>query len=825
MSISQGGISLCCHGKQPDANGFRWRFYTGPNIDWNDATFLAGQMPIEKLQEIQRMRLKAKTGDVPVSAPSRSLNPLIDISTAPNQREGEENAAGGTPDKPLKLRAPSAYLHFCMDKRGVVKESNPALTVPEIGSMMGKMWKALDDDTKAPYVQMHADAHRDLVAARLKLGATSDPRARGRPKGTKKALKAAAAAAGAGAGMGSGRARDETKRVPTAYMIFCNDKRPDFKTAYPTATFSELATKMREMWEGMDEKTRLPYVKIQKNMEESRRNPYYTAASGTAVKDTSAEELANKKALARNHKDLMDVIEGHEAQHRRDMGIIEALRVQVKELKDERRKDEKVIQKLTEKTIDLKRLKQLVGKRESRLEKGKERLVEKKEKEKETEAFRQKLKDLKDKMKKGDTAAVRLSMGHTAAAAGGGSSSSSSSSSSSASSSASPGLIRVPPNSNAPVNPDSRVQTKEGPQNGEGRWGFVKRAMLRYKELYGTYNPVNSFVCPWTDDWPEEMWNLSLGEIISSIRTGRSYLKRRNELEEMSFSYLAHLLPKYEREYDYDFVRGILVRYHELHGHIKPKSDEVCEGAQWADNMQGFRIGLVVPHIRSGRCWGDQRTDLESIGFVFPGAEVDTSLGGEKEWSKYDFPFLKRMLLHYSGLNGNMRVQRPFVVPATTAWPYDMHGVELGKLVEKIRGGLKKFKPHREELANMGLDFEKREVGDWEKVKTALAHYKTLHNDLEIDRAFVVASNTTDWPEVTWGMRLGLCVENIQRYNNYKKYRSVLEGMGMVYKCSEKEGEQEEAMEAPKEKEKRKHVSKKQQQSKDGEAAAAAVVV
>ena len=69
-----------------------------------------------------------------------------------------------------------------------------------------------------------------------------------------------------------------------------------------------------------------------------------------------------------------------------------------------------------------------------------------------------------------------------------------------------------------------------------------------------------------------------------------------------------------------------------------------------------------------------------------------------------------------------MRVQRHFVIPSTTAWPYDMHGVELGRLVEKIRGrkgmkgGLKKFRPYRDELERMGVDFEKREVGDWEKV-------------------------------------------------------------------------------------------------------------
>ena len=63
--------------------------------------------------------------------------------------------------------------------------------------------------------------------------------------------------------------------------------------------------------------------------------------------------------------------------------------------------------------------------------------------------------------------------------------------------------------------------------------------MLRYREIYGTFHPPNAFVVPWTDDFPEEMWGFVLGETVSSIRTGRSYLKRREELEEMGFSYLA----------------------------------------------------------------------------------------------------------------------------------------------------------------------------------------------------------------------------------------------------------------------------------------------
>jgi hypothetical protein len=145
------------------------------------------------------------------------------------------------------------------------------------------------------------------------------------------------------------------------------------------------------------------------------------------------------------------------------------------------------------------------------------------------------------------------------------------------------------------------------------------------------------------------MWGHILGETVSSIRTGRSYLKKREELEAMGFSYLAsvqvHSAPrispacpldhhttqspssrsltplplphpiasqmKYEREYAYTYVRSALTQYKAIHGHLKPKTDEVCEGDAYPENLRGFKIGLVVPHIRTGRCFKDMRADLE----------------------------------------------------------------------------------------------------------------------------------------------------------------------------------------------------------------------
>ena len=308
-----------------------------------------------------------------------------------------------------------------------------------------------------------------------------------------------------------------------------------------------------------------------------------------------------------------------------------------------------------------------------------------------TEAFLHQLKDLKQKTRKDPSTRQNLTA-HGGAVL----------SSSSAGAGAGPLLplalpvdtstLRMPPKVLENPNPENRTRSREGPLEGENRWTFIKRAMLQFYQMYGTFHPPNSWVVPWDDEWPEELWGYALGQTVNSIRGGHSYIKKREELEGMGFSYVSHLQPKYEREYNYAYVREALVRYHQQKGHMRPRLDEACEGDEWPENFKGFRLGTLVPHIRAGRIWKDMRPDLESIGFLFPSG---AGCYADRDWAKYDFPFVKRVLIHYSGLHGNLRIQRAFVVPATTAWPYDMHGVELGKLVEKIRCGLKKFRAHR----------------------------------------------------------------------------------------------------------------------------------
>ena len=98
-------------------------------------------------------------------------------------------------------------------------------------------------------------------------------------------------------------------------------------------------------------------------------------------------------------------------------------------------------------------------------------MLEKKEKEQQLETFKNQLKELKEKVKKGDTSAVRQSLGGGADFLSSSSSSSGGASSTDAAGGGAPSVppkYRQPPKTSDPVNPDKRTRTLEGPQKGTG---------------------------------------------------------------------------------------------------------------------------------------------------------------------------------------------------------------------------------------------------------------------------------------------------------------------------------------------------------------------
>ena len=73
-----------------------------------------------------------------------------------------------------------------------------------------------------------------------------------------------------------------------------------------------------------------------------------------------------------------------------------------------------------------------------------------------------------------------------------------------------------------------------------GPYGYesVKIALLKHQELYGDMLVKTKFNVPDEDDeWPCDLWGMKLGQLVSSIRRGKSYAYKRDDLESIGFDF------------------------------------------------------------------------------------------------------------------------------------------------------------------------------------------------------------------------------------------------------------------------------------------------
>jgi hypothetical protein len=148
------------------------------------------------------------------------------------------------------------------------------------------------------------------------------------------------------------------------------------------------------------------------------------------------------------------------------------------------------------------------------------------------------------------------------------------------------------------------------------------------------------------------------------------------------------------------------------------------------------------------------------------------------------FELVKVALLMYKNLNGNIRVPQGFVVPKDNDfWPEGTQGMNLGSIVQNVRGG-KRYVERRNELENIGFEFgpQKAKYG-YTLTKAALILYKKTseRNDMQVPYNYIVEENII-WPKAMWGMKLGQIFNNIKKKGgNYADRRVDLQNIGFSF--------------------------------------------
>jgi hypothetical protein len=147
---------------------------------------------------------------------------------------------------------------------------------------------------------------------------------------------------------------------------------------------------------------------------------------------------------------------------------------------------------------------------------------------------------------------------------------------------------------------------------------------------------------------------------------------------------------------------------------------------------------------------------------------------------------IKKALLNYKDLNGDMLVPYKFVVSANEkTWPEDMLGKKLGAIAMRIRAGTS-FSKMRLDLESIGFNFNFQKLSyGCETIRAALLKYKNLKGDMLVPKRFLVPANDIEWPKEMWSMKLGTVVNKIRAGTSWSKNRADLESIGFDFNRQE----------------------------------------
>ena len=164
------------------------------------------------------------------------------------------------------------------------------------------------------------------------------------------------------------------------------------------------------------------------------------------------------------------------------------------------------------------------------------------------------------------------------------------------------------------ANPLGRIRTVP-PGNG---YQFHKRALLKYKELYGDMMVRHTFIVPWIDSWQEDMWGLKLGQLVCiQIRNQEKYKEHREDLINIGFNYHRQKVPAH----GFEKIKSALILYKQINNHKIIPYKYVIPGdtVEWPDIYWGMKLHSVLHDIKRGHAYTDEnRQELIDLGFVIP---------------------------------------------------------------------------------------------------------------------------------------------------------------------------------------------------------------
>lgn len=306
-------------------------------------------------------------------------------------------------------------------------------------------------------------------------------------------------------------------------------------------------------------------------------------------------------------------------------------------------------------------------------------------------------------------------------------------------------------------------------EDDEKTWKAVFVALQLYKAAYQDLKVPQRFVVPDRAPWPKPCWNMKLGRIVSDIRATGKYLLgatsgplRRQQLEELGFV--------------------------------------------WRMRQSSTSTRLPEPLVPLDQLY-EALQAYRKIVVMAPGFPQDSMRWG---------------------------VSSSFVIPNVDPWPELVRGLPLGQQVNNnLRERLNKKATLKRAFIKLGLAIlqdpepatkgsnpvetetsystdSKTSIGAsaieerFKVIITALRRYKELYGDLMVPQPFRIPDNSDEWPEETWGVRLGARVNAIRSQgsfvNNNAERRHILDNLGFIWTMPKERARRRDGTDTPNDK-------------------------
>lgn len=251
-------------------------------------------------------------------------------------------------------------------------------------------------------------------------------------------------------------------------------------------------------------------------------------------------------------------------------------------------------------------------------------------------------------------------------------------------------------------------------------------------------------------------------------------------------------------EQEWKALLEALKMYKAAYGDLKvPQRFVVPNLKPWPNSAWGLKLGRQVASIRATGKYIEQapqlRTkQLDQLGFVW-----------RVRQKKLDFTSISQEQIYeamkvYKQLFPNEELPHDFVVPRQAPWPETVQGMPLGHAfpnlaTEAMKQEFQTTAPttygqasssQPDSLSSSSNQSLSANDVRFQKVYLALQTYVQVYGDLLVPQPFTVPKST-EWPEETWGLRLGARVNAIRSQgtfiNTNPDRKQMLDDLGFVW--------------------------------------------